>query len=381
MIQESTDPLFKQSAISTIDQITEKYGKSSPPVIIDAVPTISGDACLGAGEASLCTASLLCIATMVEVSGEMIVPVIPLLLSKVGDNLESSISKNNGNTTLHNASYSVVLALLIYVPWMITGPDLDRILTLSHKSANTDMGPDCNQTRTETLQSIARQIDANEVFAALDRTWSCAVAEGAGAVNEHLRVLRLTIDGQAKSVIVQQSEVLGGILLKAFNLRQAHLCPPTEDGYSDDKIKQIEAAVNQTAVAMIHKLNDRSFRPMFRRIMDWATGTRNDSQGKVLRQITWYTFLYQFFDTFKAIVTSYAAFVIEDAVEILQIVRSKDNDFMRLWEMVIKTLQKTCEHDQQGKQCLDEFLSSSEANDSCKISTKLPPTSCRSRLL
>ena len=381
LLQDSKDPLFKQSVVSAIDHISEKYGKLNPPILIEAALPISGDMCLGAGEASLRSASLLCLATITEVSGEMIVPVIPLVLPKVGNNLESSIYKDTQDPTLHNACYSVILALLTYVPWIITGADLDRILTLSHKSANAGMGAECDQTRIEILRSIAQQIDAKEVFAALDKTWPCAVIEGPKAVDEHFRVLYLTIDRQPKSVVLQQSEVLGSMILKAFDLRQTHSCSRTKDNYDNEEITGIEDAVNQIALAMIYKLNDSSFRPMFRQFMDWAVGTRSDSRGRIFRQITWYSFLYHFFDTFKSIVTGYAAFVIEDAVEVLQNVRPNDNDFIQLWRKVVQTLQKTCEHDQDGKIIFYRLTSSNEADDRLKTSTKLPLTSCQCRPL
>ena len=51
----------------------------------------------------------------------------------------------------------------------------------------------------------------------------------------------------------------------------------------------------------------------------------------------------------KSIVTSYAAFIIDDAVEILKDVPLNDEDSLLLWRQVVLTLQRTFEHDQDGK--------------------------------
>lgn len=51
----------------------------------------------------------------------------------------------------------------------------------------------------------------------------------------------------------------------------------------------------------------------------------------------------------KSIVTSYAAFIIDDAVEILKDISLNDEDSLLLWRQVILTLQSTFEHDQDGK--------------------------------
>lgn len=50
----------------------------------------------------------------------------------------------------------------------------------------------------------------------------------------------------------------------------------------------------------------------------------------------------------KSIVTSYAAFIIDDAVDILKDASLNDEDSLLLWRQVILTLQKTFEHDQDG---------------------------------
>ena len=51
----------------------------------------------------------------------------------------------------------------------------------------------------------------------------------------------------------------------------------------------------------------------------------------------------------KSIVTSYAAFIIDHAVEILNDAPLNDDDSLLLLRQVILTLQRTFEHDQDGK--------------------------------
>ena len=102
-------------------------------------------------------------------------------------------------------------------------------------------------------------------------------------------------------MIVQHSETLGGLFLKMFDLRYIQLSPPTENSYDSKEIDEVEAAVNEAAVAMIYKLNDATFRPIFMRISDWSKSatSKKDGKGRLHRQTTWYAFLVQFFQTFK----------------------------------------------------------------------------------
>ena len=86
-----------------------------------------------------------------------------------------------------------------------------------------------------------------------------------------------------------------------FDLRHIQLSPPTEDSYSAQEIDEVEAAINEAAIAMIYKLNDATFRPLFIRISDWTNSTlsKKDGKSRLHRQTTWYSFLLQFFQTLK----------------------------------------------------------------------------------
>ena len=118
-------------------------------------------------------------------------------------------------------------------------------------------------------------------------------------MKEHFGVFRLIIDRQSKSKIARESELLGDILIKAFSLRHIQLSPRTSESFADSEIEDVENAVNESAVAMVYKLNDASFRPMFLRFVEWATTFKKTGGRYIFRQTTWFSFLYQFFSTLK----------------------------------------------------------------------------------
>lgn len=178
VIENSTDPVLKHTAIACIDPIAEKYGKKDIDAVASVAKVIAGDACLGADDSRLRVMALLCLASAIEVVGEAIIPVIPQALPKSIDHLKLSMREDEEDARLHNAVYSFMGALLLYVPWIITGTYLDQLLQSSYESANADMGEDCDQSRIEALRLIAKQADAKECFAALERTWTSAMTEG-----------------------------------------------------------------------------------------------------------------------------------------------------------------------------------------------------------
>ena len=164
--------------MSCADRIIDKYGKKHVDKLADVVRVIASDKCLGAEVPRLRVIALLCLATSVEVMGDAIISIIPKALSKATDHLRSSLQGNRTDETLHNTVYSFLGALFLYIPWIVTGQYLDRILTISYESAKLDLPARCNESRIDVLDLIAKKTEPNGCFAALLRTWDSAVVEG-----------------------------------------------------------------------------------------------------------------------------------------------------------------------------------------------------------
>lgn len=110
---------------------------------------------------------------------------------------------------------------------------------------------------------------------------------------------------------------------------------------------RIEEATNDVALKMIYKLNDAAFRPIFSQLMDWAVSLpKKDTTGRSLRLLSVYGFLLSFFGSLKSIVTSYASYIIDSAVDVLRTASLKKAEERDLWKRVLHTLAKSFEHDQ-----------------------------------
>lgn len=178
IIKESSDVSLKHIAVVCMDRIAELFGKKDVAAIVASARIVAGDECLKASESSLRTISMLCLATMVEVLSDGFISILPLALPKAMDNLATSIQEDTEDGALHNAVYSFLGALILYVPWMVTGADLDFALKLSFESANAEMGEECDQSRIEALRLVPKKVEAKDCLAALDRTWTISMTEG-----------------------------------------------------------------------------------------------------------------------------------------------------------------------------------------------------------
>ena len=147
-------------------------------MVTAATMAVSGPHCLESADVRTRCSALLCLATMVEVLRDAFVPTVPRALSKALDHLALSVEEGVEDPTLHNAAYTFVTSLLLYLPWMIHGAYLDRLLNVSFESANAEMGDESDQLRLDALRLIANSVDSKECYQALDRTWRTAVAQG-----------------------------------------------------------------------------------------------------------------------------------------------------------------------------------------------------------
>jgi U3 small nucleolar RNA-associated protein 10 len=159
--------------------------------------------------------------------------------------------------------------------------------------------------------------------------------------------LSIAIDTHPKSVVTKHSPILSSIFLNAFDLRMQRSLSPDDD-LPIESINEIEDAVNSVAIKMIYKFNDSTFRPIFSKLIEWASSglPKKEKTGRILRLQSVYSFLTVFFDNLKSIVTSYATYILENVVDVLQSVDTKNDNSKKLWSRALRTLIQCFKHDQ-----------------------------------
>ena len=178
VIRESDDMNYKHTAVTCVDKISEKYGKKDIDAVAAAATTIAGDHCLGQPSQSLRVMALLCLASLVDVLQDGIVPVLPVAIPKALAYLEESLVGEEPNAELHNASYAFLAALAQHIPYMITGTYLDRLLACSNASAAAQLDDESNSNRSHCLQFLAKLVDAKAMYNALNQNWASAAGCG-----------------------------------------------------------------------------------------------------------------------------------------------------------------------------------------------------------
>ncbi|KAK7526261.1 uncharacterized protein IWZ02DRAFT_416928 [Phyllosticta citriasiana] len=350
VITSSDDSKLKHTAVACIDQISEKFGKKDTSAVATAAEAVAGEKSLGSKEDRLRIMSLLCLTSVVEILRDDFIPLIPIVLPKGFAYLEESIAAES-KSSLHNAVYALLCAILEHIPFMFSGSHLDSALQLSHKSAVAELSEEADENRQQFYLLVAQQVDAKEVFGAAERNWESAVQAGYPAPREHLAALHRAIEMRPKSTVVKNAHQLFEFLIKAFDLRRTKLSSSEmSDEETEELIEEIEEAeqqVNAVAITTVMKLNDATFRPFFVRLVEWAASgmPKKEARGGMLRATSLFVFLDTFFDKLKSIVTGYSSYMLDLAAEVLGKTSEKSAEHVHLLESTLSALAKSFEND------------------------------------
>ncbi|KFY45497.1 hypothetical protein V494_00917 [Pseudogymnoascus sp. VKM F-4513 (FW-928)] len=346
IIRESGDILYKHIAVTCVDKIAEKYGKKDLDAVAVAAETIAGEKCLGQDDERLQVMSLLCLASLVDILREGIVSVLPIAIPAALKYMAKTVEEGGQNDKLHNAGYAFINALVEHLPYMISGSYLDTFLVISNKSAEAELEVEADESRIACLDLAAKQIEAKNMFTALQKNWPIAAECGTIALREFLDILSTAIDKHTKATVTKHSPILSTIFLSAFDLRRQWT--ESEADINEDEISEIENLVNSVAIKMIYKFNDSTFRPIFANLLEWAsTGLpKKDTTGRLLRLRSIFTFTTLFFTHLKSIVTSYTTYLLPSALSALESVDTASPASRALWSHALQTLAAAAAHDQ-----------------------------------
>lgn len=203
LINTSSDESLKQVAVACLDQISEKYGKKDVTAVVQAAQCVASQECLGSSNGRLRVMSLLCLASMVEVSRDEFIPLLQSTLDLAVQSLVSSTNPDSIDAQLHDAALSFVVAVIANIPYMISGAYLEKILRTCHASAMVLPDAGAEASRMHFYDVAGMQLDAGVLFASVKNTFEGAARAGfkVGLPGTFLRAL-LTCCRRCESTLI-----------------------------------------------------------------------------------------------------------------------------------------------------------------------------------
>ncbi|KAI0270487.1 hypothetical protein BC834DRAFT_967272 [Gloeopeniophorella convolvens] len=122
------------------------------------------------------------------------------------------------------------------------------------------------------------------------------------------------------------------VFLEGFDLRSRR---------RDAEVSKIEGAAVAAFVELVTKLNDTAFRPLFRRLFDWAFTV---AESSIARKVAFCNAYIALMDYFKSLMTPYLSFLLPHFLELLQV--SDAAAFGPTQLCVVQTLSKSLSVDE-----------------------------------
>ncbi|KAG6909155.1 hypothetical protein DXG01_001782 [Tephrocybe rancida] len=203
-------------------------------------------------------------------------------------------------------AYSVLHGLLISIPTFWGPGEITQIIMLYvEHCTSTSNSP--SQTMLSLMKALAKRAPPNERFIA------------------YFDVLARSLRSAARPAILEHGRPLFKVFLEGFDL--AHATGP-----------DAEARAILAFQELVVKLNEAAFRPLFRRLYDWAFANDTDDSSK---KITFCHIYIALLDFFKGLMNPYMSFLLAPFVETLRSYTMGASDDPSLWAGVVETLTKS----------------------------------------
>ncbi|KIW69931.1 hypothetical protein PV04_02245 [Phialophora macrospora] len=371
IIKSTDDESLRHAAIECLDRIFELYGRKNSDAVVSATSTLTDDDSQGLASKDERTQimSLLCLTTATEVLKEGAVPIVLSAVPKVFRLLHSSLRDLKGvkgpkdaKVELHNACYMLLCSVIVHLHFIISDDNLVEILGMSYNSsigmsqtmeictrdATSTLEPPSSwkESRLELLNLVADKVELTSLVPSLRQAWHTNVITPSGrgrvdadAVGEWLDMLSKAIKRHSKSAVSRTADELSSFVLQVLDLRRLHSVKALlrgDDAMSQplrpEELRDIEHNVFSLSEALIYKLNDTTFRPIFEGWVEWArsksledapesedSDKRSDLMNiaRTARLSSLFSLASHFFESLKSIVTSYASYILPECNEVL----------------------------------------------------------------
>ncbi|KAI9435473.1 hypothetical protein H4582DRAFT_1969649 [Lactarius indigo] len=195
----------------------------------------------------------------------------------------------------------------------------------------------------DDIGSCARRVASRAPTAPLLSTYFEIWPSISGAKTEHIigyfELLRRSLRAAPRPAVLEHLRPTFKVFLEGLDLR---------DKRRDVDIHRVESAAIAAFVELVAKLNDTAFRPLFRRLFDWAFRVP-DATAK--RKIAFCNAYMGLLDYFKSLMTPYLSFLLVPFVELLQHPDDPARPFGPEQLSVVQALSKSMSVDEGGTSC------------------------------
>ncbi|TIB99805.1 hypothetical protein E3Q18_01415 [Wallemia mellicola] len=193
------------------------------------------------------------------------------------------------------------------------------------------------------LNALSRRIPSKDLIAALKDEWESVLQTSSqDSVEAFLYLFKRGLHAADRSYIMENHKKLFKMFLEVFTVRT----------YANEKQMDsvlVEDSAIEAFAEIVVKINESTFRPIFKRFYDWAVVDLSEEVSKKDtfndRRITFYRVFNSLLDNLKAIIAPYTAICYDHTLALLNEYTTKSSSSAHLWEAAVSTIAKSVKMD------------------------------------
>ncbi|KAJ7042839.1 hypothetical protein C8F04DRAFT_1251651 [Mycena alexandri] len=230
---------------------------------------------------------------------------------------------SNSNAGVATETLNVLHGLLTSIPTFWGPAELTQVSRLYIDHYASSEAP-----LTTLMKSVAKRAPTGVLITALSEMWpSLQATPHTDRLVGYFDLLKRCLRGGSRPAVQENVRSLFKIFLEAFNV----------EGIATPK-SQAEAEATSAFIELVVKLNEASFRPLFRKLYDWAFAGET---ADIKRKITFCNVYSGLLDFFKGLMNPYMSFLVQPLVETLKDYSTGKITDPVLWTCVLDIFSKS----------------------------------------
>lgn len=350
LASEEDTVVNKQSALLCIASLAKILGNLYPGQFAEAIPVVIGPDSLQSSNPQLQISSLVSLTVICREIGPRAVPHLPKFMPIVTDILNTTVQAENPNMLLQLGVISALETIVSVLPHFIS-PYITKMLGgLLHPSiydfdaAHTQKVL-IESKATAVLSQLASSVSPRVLLSPVFSFYEQAIKNGKKSTLALCSVVSQAIKAMSRDVMTSHYKQLFKFFLLAFDVRRTH-----SKEFEESEINEIEDAIISAFLDLVMKLNETLFKPLFLKVVDWATVELADdgfavSDDSLKRVLFFYKLVDSLLEKLKSIFTPYFGYLIDDVIARLERYKEEAQPIDALWNYIMSSLRKSFLYD------------------------------------
>ncbi|KND01979.1 uncharacterized protein SPPG_02486, partial [Spizellomyces punctatus DAOM BR117] len=345
----------KQTALLCLTTMANTMAQADPDTYVAILDVLVSEAALLSDNRQITASSMVCLTSISMQLGSRVLPYLPKFMPVIIAALKDGLAEKEAS----DAKQLVILgalgslhALVDTVPQFISPyvlPLLEQALhpALQGTAEQEGFSSRAIEKSNDLLSTIARKVAPRILLPAIFSHLKIALQSGRQSMLALFDLVGNTIAHMARTDLTQYRTELFRFFLVSFDYRRTYASK-----ISEEDVEAVENSIISSFLQLVMKLNETLFKPLFLKLVDWATSELLikhglSEEGVNARQLFFYRLVDSLLGRLKSIFAPYYVYVLDNSIAKLNAFTKQDYPHA-LWMYIVSSLHKCFLYDNDG---------------------------------